>query len=292
MKLLSKYPASTFVKDLYARSDILGCRERIEHLFEALDGIEDFHFAQELDRDPHSRLWEMLLARLLRDYGYEPVSSDAGPDFMVKWNGRRIFIEAVCPSAGQTGHPDSVPEIQLGANAAQAVPVDAMVLRIASAVREKHLKAQTYLQDGRIHPEDAYVIAVSSSKLRRGSGIWPPLGVRALLGYGNPYLVFDRIPEEQIREGVEAKLAVIKHNKTNISTCPFGLSAMPEVSAVIYSDSCPLSIPFEPTKQSYIIHNPTAKHGISPGLLPLREIWTYVNTAEGIWKSILLRETE
>ncbi len=290
MKLRSKYPTSTFVEQLYSSGNNLGCRERIESLFDALDGLEDSHFAQELDRDPHSRLWEMLLARLLRDAGYDPRSSDAGPDFMITQNSRRIFIEAICPSAGLPGHPDSVPELNYGAEAAQAVPIDQMVLRIAAAVREKQLKAQKYLRDGIVNLNDSYVVAVSSAKLHRGSGLMPSLGVRALLGYGNPYMVFDAHSGDRVREGIGAKFTVTKQNQSDVSTSPFGLSEMPEVSAVIYSDSSPLSLPFEPTKQSFIIHNPAAKTGLLPGLLPLREIWTFACPEEKTWRSVALGE--
>lgn len=66
MNIFEKYPSSTFLAGLPNDSDFFPLRERIVELFRFLDGLEDPHFGQELDRDAHARLWEMMLAKILK----------------------------------------------------------------------------------------------------------------------------------------------------------------------------------------------------------------------------------
>jgi hypothetical protein len=65
----------------------------------------------------------MMLAKILRSEGYEPKSTDHGPDFAVEKDGKRVFIEAICPGPGDEGNANSVPPIVYGAPIAQEVPV-------------------------------------------------------------------------------------------------------------------------------------------------------------------------
>jgi len=66
MNIFEKYRGSKFLKGLPDDSDFFPLRKRIVDLFRFLDGLEDPHFEQELDRDPHARLWEMMVAKILR----------------------------------------------------------------------------------------------------------------------------------------------------------------------------------------------------------------------------------
>ena len=134
MNIFEKYPNSTFLKGLPDDSDFSPFRERIGELFRFLDGLEDPHFEQQLDRDPHARLWEMMLAKILKSEGYEPKSTDHGPDFVIERDGKRVFIEAICPGPGDEDNPNSVPPIVYGAPIAQEIPVSQIVLRIRSAL--------------------------------------------------------------------------------------------------------------------------------------------------------------
>src|SRR5437870_2949796 len=137
MNIFEKYPNSIFLKELPEDSDFFPLRERIVELFRFLDGLEDPHFEQQLDRDAHARLWEMMLAKILKSEGYELKSTDHGPDFVVEKDRKRVFIEAVCPGPGDEGNPNSVPPIVYGAPIAQEVPVPHIVLRIRGALEEK-----------------------------------------------------------------------------------------------------------------------------------------------------------
>ena len=109
-------------------------------LFRSLDGLEDSHLGSQLDQDPESRLWEMMVAHMLRTEGYDPQRppGPAGPDFLVVARDvQRIFIEATCPGSGEVGRPDSVAPIEFGAAIATLLPVREIVLRLCGALREK-----------------------------------------------------------------------------------------------------------------------------------------------------------
>ena len=97
MNIFEKYRRSKFLNGLPDDSDFFPLRGRIVELFRCLDGLEDPHFEQGLDQDPHARLWEMMLAKILRSEGYELTSAAHGPDFVVETFSKRIFIEAICP---------------------------------------------------------------------------------------------------------------------------------------------------------------------------------------------------
>src|SRR5919108_3084322 len=121
--MFEKYPGSTFLKNLPDDSEFFPLRERIVELFRFLDDLEDCHFEQQLDRDPHARLWEMMLAMVLKSEGYELKSADHGPDFVIEKEDKRVFIEAVCPGPGDESNPNSVPPTVHGAPIAQEVPI-------------------------------------------------------------------------------------------------------------------------------------------------------------------------
>jgi len=70
MNIFEKYPRSAFLKGLPDDSEFFPLRERIVELFRSIDGLEDSYFEQQLDRDAHARLWEMMLAQILKFEGH------------------------------------------------------------------------------------------------------------------------------------------------------------------------------------------------------------------------------
>lgn len=145
MNIFEKYPNSKFLKKLPDDSDLFPLRKRVVELFRSLDGLEDRHFDQQLDQDPYARLWEMMLATILTAHGYSPRSAEHGPDFVVEHEGRRVFIEAICPGPGDEASPNSVPPPVYGAGIAQDVPVDKIALRLCHALAEKKRRYTEYL---------------------------------------------------------------------------------------------------------------------------------------------------
>ncbi len=285
MNIFEKYPNSIFLKGLSEDSDFFPLRERIVELFCPLDGLEDPHFEQELDRDPHARLWEMMVAKILKFEGYEPKSTDHGPDFVVERGGKRIFIEAICPGPGDEGNPNSVPPIIYGAPIFQDVPVAQIVLRIRSALEEKKRKYKQYLKEGIVSASDVCVIAVSSSKLSPRAKLWPPAIMRATHGLGNPYVVFGQ-GEGVVGEGIESCESIPKVNGQEIDTRFFLSEDNSLISAVLYSHCSFFSLVFDLFDESMIVHNPKARVPLPQGFIErINEISTICSHDGSHWQA-------
>ncbi|MBA4391224.1 MAG: hypothetical protein C0399_09820 [Syntrophus sp. (in: bacteria)] len=268
MNIFEKYPKSKYLNGLPIRSDLIFFRERIINLFGFLDGLEDPHFEQQLDQDPHAQLWEMMLAKILKSEGYKPTRAKAGPDFVVEKDGKRIFIEAICVGPGEEDNPNSVPQIVCEVPIAPCVPVEQIVLRICSALRDKKLKYDNYLKKGIVSESDICIIAVSTSKIgHASSGLYPPVIMRATHGLGNQYVVFTH-GEEAVEEGIEQCKSILKVGVPDgIDTTFFLSGANNLISAILYSGCSFFSLGFDLFGQSKLIHNPKAHVSLNPGFL-------------------------
>jgi hypothetical protein len=292
MNIFEKYPNSIFLKELPEDSDFFPLRERIVEHFRFLDGLEDPHFEQELDRDVNARLWEMMVAKILKFEGYEPKSTDYGPDFVVEKDGKRIFVEAICPGSGDERNPNSVPPIVYGAPIAQEVPVAQIVLRIRSALEEKKRKYTQYLEEGIVSASDVCIIAVSSSKLSQRANLWPPAIMRATHGLGNRYVVFGQ-GEGVVGEGIESCESIPKVNGKEIDTRFFLSEDNSLISAVLYSDCSFFSLVFDLFDESIIIHNPKARVPLPQGFFKrINEIWTICCQDGSEWRAYRIKDAQ
>ena len=97
-------------------------RERCEDLWSCYEPFADPHFLDEFPRQFHQRWFEMWLTGYLLRQGLRVECPYPGPDIGVELDGRRIWIEAVSPTAGEEGKPDSVP--QLPPSRVGDVPID------------------------------------------------------------------------------------------------------------------------------------------------------------------------
>lgn len=285
MNIFEKYPASAFLKSLPEDSDFFRLRARIIDLFTYLDGLEDSNF--QLDQDPHARLWEMMVAKILKVEGYEPKRKCTahGPDFVVEKDGRRIFIEAVCPGPGVNAKPNSIPPIIHGASVAQKVPVDQIVLRLCSALKDKKEKYEQYLAHGIVSPSDFCIIALSSSKLSPRANLSSPAILRATHGLGNYYGIFGS-GEGETDEGFASCESIQKVSGAPVDTKFFLSGDNSVISAVLYSESSFFSLDLDLFVESMIIHNP--KTGVS---LPqecfkqIDQMWTICCENDSGWRA-------
>ena len=292
MNIFAKYPNSIFLNGLPEDSDFFPLRERIVELFRFLDGLEDPHFEQELDRDPDARLWEMMVAKILKFEGTNPTSTDHGPDFVVQKDGKRVFIEAICPGPGDERNPNSVPPMVYGTPIAQEVPVAQIVLRIRGALEEKKRKYTQYLEDGIVSENDVCIIAVSSTKLGPRANLWPPAIMRATHGLGNRYVVFGR-SEGVVDEGSQSCESIPKVNGEEIDTRFFLGEENRLVSAVLYSDCSLFSLVFDLFDESMIIHNPNARMPLQPGFFKrIKEIWTICCYNDLAWRAYRIKDAQ
>ena len=115
-------------------------RQRLEELWQCFQPYADSHFRQEFSRHPHQRFWEMFLCVFLLKSGKKVIAKsdrvESGPDILVEEEGKRIWIEAVVPTTGELGKPDTVPELKVDGQI-HAVPDDSLVLRYLQGMNEK-----------------------------------------------------------------------------------------------------------------------------------------------------------
>jgi hypothetical protein len=77
-------------------------------------------FKDKLQIEFYSRLWEMYLTVGMDHLGFKFRSSpkDCGPDLVLEVDGKSVWIEAVAPSVGEIGKPNSVPDpVPIGGSA-------------------------------------------------------------------------------------------------------------------------------------------------------------------------------
>lgn len=218
----------------------------------------DRNFISSLRSDFHARFWEMLLCTELLAAGFVVVKeSDAGPEFYVTVNGKRVWIEAVSPKAGDG--PDAVPPIEYGPNAAGTVPIDQIVLRITSALREKLSHYQRARAADRISPEDGYIICINPSQVPYAKfGTEPSYPSRALYGVGNLTLSIDRSSRKVMDQFNAYTPEIIKKSGSSVPTSPFFGLGDTTCSAVIYSAMDFFNIDRYRGNDFGVYHNPNA----------------------------------
>lgn len=289
--IFEKYPKSDFLRKLPEDPEIFRFRERIVELFSYLDGLEDSHFEYQLDQDPYARLWEMMVAKILKVEGHEPKSTDQGPDFFVEKDGKRVFIEAICPGPGDDGNPNSVPPVIYDVTVAQRVPIAQIVLRILSALDEKKKKYKKYFDCGIVSPSDICIIALSLSKFRRAYRLNPPIILRATHGLGNEYFIFGT-GEDDAEEGFASCESIQKFSGTEIDTRFFLSEENDLISAVLYADCSFFSLVFDVFAESMIIHNPKARVPLPKGFFKqIKEIWTICCQNDSAWRAYTIKKT-
>jgi len=236
----------------------LAHRIKAEAMWEKYEQYADRTFLSSLRTDFHSRFWEMLLCTELLAAGFKVVKeSDAGPEFYITLNGRRVWVEAVSPKAG-TG-PDAVPPIEYGH--AGTVPIDRIVLRIASALSEKISHYRRSLNAGRISPEDGYIICINPSQVPHAKfGTEPSYPSRALYGVGNLTLSIDRYSRKVLDQYNVHTPNVTKMSGASVGTSPFFGSTEKSCSAVIYSTMDFFNIDRFLGNDFAVYHNPNAEH--------------------------------
>ncbi|MBN2751406.1 MAG: hypothetical protein JXQ84_01740 [Rhodospirillaceae bacterium] len=255
-------------------------RECLTGLFKRYDewGLKDTKFDTDFTsgRDEHffGYLWEMLLASHLKGLGLDLQSKDEGPDFCFLNEGRKIWVEAVCP--GPEGLPDDwlvLPDIREPVRV-RDFPHEQLLLRWTAALKEKKEKlsghAQRrgnwrpgYLETGIVGIDDPYVVAVSACRLGLPSfllheGISElPYAVEAAFPVGPIEIVIDRDTMEIVDQRLSYRRIVKNHNGADVPTDNFlnpdysGVSAILGTPAGINA-ACGENSPL------VVVHNPLA----------------------------------
>ncbi|MDI6606718.1 MAG: hypothetical protein QME65_06230 [Candidatus Omnitrophota bacterium] len=245
---------------LYSRirdcSRYVKIRKQIEAFWETYKSIAPKGFLQEVQKKNcfHSRWWEMYCGVGLKRIGIDIRTSKAnkGPDFQFVKNGKRYYIEAIAPSAGNT--IERLPPIEYGDENEVKVldlPEEEFLLRITSAISEKLKKYQQYLKNEMVTEDDILIIAISSCNLHQYGSLmdYPvPAPLKVLKGFGCEYI--DLMTGER---GIVERENISKKSGERVDVKLFEREDMRIISAVLYSNSDPLNSPDEPEQTFFLL---------------------------------------
>ena len=182
------------------------------------------------------QLWEMVLGCHLLDLGLD-VQAPKGnaPDFLVKHERMRIWVEAICPTP--KGVPVDFVKPPLGGSGLIEWPNASILLRWTHAIAEKRRKLERYQMKGVVVPGDRYVIAVNGHWLgavmdSEGISGWP-WAAEATLGIGPLQVKFNRTTAEWGEFHNSARSHVVNANDALVETDSFWSDNYVPVSAVL-----------------------------------------------------------
>lgn len=238
-------------------------------------GLADKHFDTELmsgDDDKFwQRIWEAILGCHFTDVGYEVSSQDEGPDFLIEKEGRRIWVEAICPRPKGIPQSFSAPKSADGPSVT-SVPTDALLLNWTAALKEKMEKLEGagtkagYRQNGIVEENEPYVIAVNSGRLGYAEMGLSQFPYSAEVGFGiGPMQVTVNVATGQFGEPEHSRrLQVLNRNGSVVSTVVLGQPEYAGVSAVLSTGHlCP-----QPDEYPFIVvYNPFARAQLPVGVL-------------------------
>lgn len=257
-----------------------GCasdREYIDALWAEYEPLADVHFVGEFQRDFHSRVWEMELAGMLQDLGLEPKSAGKGPDLQIELSGRKVWFEAVAPARGEP--PDAVVDYDEG-----TFPDREIELRYASAIQQKFDKWKSYVADGIVNSDEAFVIAISAGKLTPAH-IEEPGRLRVanvLFALGETIYCVPVSGDEPSEVTIRPRPYLKKRSGALVESAFFLKPEYAGISAVLFSPEHLKNLPQSRGRprghDAFLLHNPHAQALIAIGAIPAgRETWVEQN---------------
>ena len=256
----------------------VAARDFAERLWAEYCPFADRNFLTEVRRDFNARFWEMYLTCSLlqgaASRGYRVCCPKPGPDILLEYGGRRVWIEAVTATNGTAGLPDSV--VEPNPDGSCKIPEEKIVLRYTSSMREKYGKYLRYLRDGRLNRADAFVVAINAASL---SYKWTqaendvPRFLKALYPLGHYQLLLDKQTAEVVGRGNQPRFRILKASGAEVLVQAFVDKRWRAISAVLcsFADmgfySVPLGFDFE------IAHNPLGRRPIPKGAIHGRREW-------------------
>ncbi len=272
--LSKRYPRDSILRIEVQQFVLMLCERHIRL------GFADRNFEKDLCCGSEHKYWQRLSEALLvnellvANLDVQP-SRNKGPDILVKYKGRNIWIEVICPE------PRGVPENWLRRELCHTMPSEEILLRWTSAIKEKSERLlgnrekniSGYLQDGVVDPDDSYVIAVNGRLLRDVycnlmgiSGY--PFAVEAVFEVGSRQLIFDKISLQVLESGYQHRPFIPKPLGESVPANMFLDPAFQAVSA-IWATDIDDSLNIDNLIRMSVIHNPLAiKNRIEERFLP------------------------
>ena len=216
-------------------------REHCDDLWNDFRPLADADFLGDFPYHTHQRWFEMYLAISLIKVGLKIQRPKQGPDVLITNGGRKIWIEAVCPTAGEEGKPDSVPK-PLNENRGEKIvpkylPDNQIVLRLRSALKDKACKYKHYLACGIVNQDDVLVVAINVHDVHYAWLEMEALMMRALYGVGHLTVTVNTNTMEIVDCHHKQSKTITKNSGAQVDVEPFIDSTMSHIAAVLGSHS-------------------------------------------------------
>lgn len=273
------------IKALYPKYDpyfiTSGCCREARVIFDKLwesykPYRRDHHFLSEIRTDFHQRSWEMYVGNVLleRQLQLTIQSQNEGPDFVID---DIAYVECVAPETGDPNKPDSVPEMHVALTLeevrVQEVPVDKMILRITSAIRDKVTQYDEVWKNKDWFSEKMpYVIAVNYADLSYIDTNDMPIMLRALFGVEHGQLIVDR-ETKQSEYTYKLRESINKSNKSPVMVNIFTNQDLSRVSGILYSSQFVLKSSKELGGDCVFVNNPFADYPVNGSFSKLFNRW-------------------
>jgi hypothetical protein len=223
----------------------------------------------------------MFLGCSLLDIGFNLVrrsaQKSAGPDICIAEPGRHVWIEAVAPTPG--AGPDAVPPLDADGG---WISEEHIVLRIRSAIEDKHRLYEKYLDARIIDEVDAFLIAVNGGRIPHADVAFPdevPYSIQAVLPLGAPSATIDTMTLAVVAQGFAHRPRIVKQSGTEISTTVFLDPAYQGISGLLFSTVHPVRSAGGGVRALSLLHNPIAAQTrrLPAGWLPGTVEWWVAN---------------
>lgn len=267
------------VKGLYPQYDpyfiVSGCilerRELFEKLWNKFKPYADKHFLSQIRTNFHQGSWEMYVGNVLLEKNLAIKSKDEGPDFVVDNN---LYIECVAPTKGDPNKPDSVPErfitTKLEEISVEDVPVDQMILRITSAIKDKALNQyQNWKNKDWFDSKIPFVITVNTGDFGHVEDPGMPNVLKALFGFR-----FLQLNIKTGEKGYSYREGAEKTSNEYVPVNYFTNHKFSFVSGVLFSNYDVLNHPKNIGDDCIFVNNPFADNPVDEALVRLFKSWT------------------
>lgn len=249
-------------------------RSNIERLWASNAKFVDTNAQQRATENMPSVWWELYLADTLGRRTKTLVPRDRrtprnqGPDLLAEKP--RVWIEAIMPD-----RDEMLAEPPFGT--AHAVPDEAYLLRLTSAIENKSRNFLRYQQLGYVKSSDAAVIAISAAKLTyRFSDLPIPRIVSTVFAAGPQTLLIDQNTGKITDAYLAYRESIPKTEKASVRTDMFLRPEYRHISALLYSP-CDWIVPAD--GDFILVHNPLAAVPLCRGWLGIgRDYWLEEST--------------
>lgn len=263
-------------------------RAHCEDLWKDFEPLADEHFISEFPIRFHERWFEMYLTVALQRAGLNIECPKPGPDVLLHAGDRRCWIEAVCATPGEPGHPDAVPEPVIAAMGDKPVvteiPQDKIVLRLRNSLEEKARKYESYLKSGIVSEDDLLLVALNVHAVPHAWKDMEDFMMKALYGVGNLVIRMDRdtgaiVGSEHEQIATVAKLAT----GAEVGVQPFIDGSMGHVTGILGSRADAVNRKGRLGDDFNCLPNLTADRLWPGGVIQLGEEWIF-EEADGEWQ--------